>query len=96
MDGGPGTFSRPRVLDPMASVGRRQPCSVDVTGPHPTPQLGTVGRKQEAHSHRDTAIRRVSAWPSREGGPEKTAAPPTGVKGRKLGVTPCLELGWNS
>lgn len=92
MDGGPGTFSRPWVLDSMDSVGWRQPCSVDVTGPHPTPQLGTVGRKQEAHSHPETQPSSGSA-PSQagRGWPEKTD-----VKGRKLGVTPCLELGWNS
>lgn len=81
----------------MASVGQRQLCSVDMAGPHPTPQLGTVGRKQEAHSHPDSQPSSVSA-PGQAGrvAEKKTTDPPADVKGRKLGVTPCLELGWNS
>lgn len=92
--GGPGLFPGPWVLDPMASVGRRQLRSVDMTGPPPTPPLGTVGRKQEARSHPETQPSSVSA-PGQAGRrapptppPEKTADPPTNVKGRKLGVTP--------
>lgn len=58
---------------------------MDVTGPHPTPQLGTVGRKQEAHSHRDTAIRRVSAWPSREGVAREDNCPSHRCEGEEAG-----------
>lgn len=97
MDGGPGPFSGPRVLDARASVGRRQLCSVVMTGPHPTPQLGTAGRKQEARSRPETRPSSVSApgragtgWPSHkcEGeGAGSHTLPRTGVELFKVALS---------
>lgn len=63
----------------------------------PTPQLGTLGRKQEAHPHPDLQPSSVSLLTKKGGvASEKIPLALPQRKGWKPGVTRSREPGWNS
>lgn len=63
----------------------------------PTPQLGTLGRKQEAHPHPDLQPSSVSLLTKKGGvAPEKIPLALPQRKVWKPGVTCSREPGWNS
>lgn len=85
-NGGPGTSSGLWALQIgwlLLDGGDLALCRKEDRGPHPTPQLGTLGRKQETHSLQLTAVPSVTSFLGGEGRPSHQS---TGEEAESLPV----------